>query len=137
MSLLITTSRFLNLKKKYKAKEKSEKNTIEDDISFIAAQEKEQARLERVKADRLLRDRAVAAQVCCLSLWRNTELTAARGEDILAEDLDDSLFVPEFPSTKSAGKRPFAATVKSDADGTDDSIHTKFVLRLRCLGTLC
>ena len=33
----------------------------EDDIAFLAATEKEEARLQRVEADRLLRNRAVAA----------------------------------------------------------------------------
>ncbi|KAL8793682.1 MAG: hypothetical protein Q9195_003731 [Heterodermia aff. obscurata] len=49
------------LKRKYRAKSRNGKVDEEDEISLLAATEKEQARLKRVEADRLLRNRALAA----------------------------------------------------------------------------
>ena len=52
------------------------------------------------------------------------ELTITSGEDIPAEDLNESLFLPEFPSRTATTR--LAVTVETE-DDTDTSTHAKFV----------
>ena len=49
MCLLIITFSFLNLRKKYKIKEKNEKNIIENNINFITTQKKNKLNLRKLK----------------------------------------------------------------------------------------
>ena len=49
MYLLIIIFNFLNLRKKYKIKEKNEKNIIENDINFITIQKKNKLNLKKLK----------------------------------------------------------------------------------------
>lgn len=51
--------------------------------------------------------------------------TITSGEDIPAEDLDESLFIPEFSSSRTTTTR-LAVTGETE-DDTDTSTHTKFV----------
>ena len=53
--------RFQLLKRKHEAKLRNGTEDEEGEIIFLAAKEKEEARLSRIEADRLLRNRAVAA----------------------------------------------------------------------------
>ena len=50
---------FQELKRKYKSKKRNGKNTMEDDIAFMTAKDKEELRVKRIDADQLLRDRAL------------------------------------------------------------------------------
>ena len=54
------------------------------------------------------------------------ELTITSGEDIPAEDLDESLFLPEYPSG-TATTTGLAATVETENDDTDTSTHIMFI----------
>ena len=53
------------------------------------------------------------------------ELTITSGEDVSAEDLNESLFLPEFSSSRTATTL-FAVTGETE-DDTDTSTHTKSI----------
>ena len=61
------------------------------------------------------------------------KLTTTSGEDIAAEDLDESLFLPDFSSSRNATTTHPAATGEIENNDTDTSAHIMFILLPRFL----
>ena len=55
-------------------------------------------------------------------------LTMTSGEDIPAEDLDESLFLPDFSSSQTAPTSRLAVMEEIENDDTDTSTHTMLIL---------
>lgn len=98
-----TADHFAKLKRAYKAKVKTRKNTLEDDINFQRAEKEEKARLKRVELA-YLRDRGFYSS-----------------DDDEAEESDDGLFVPQYPSNNGPAKRRAGAARDDDNDSGNNA----------------
>ena len=101
-----TADHFAEIKRAYKAKVKARKNTMEDDINFQRAEKEEKARLKRIELA-YLRDRG------CHS-----------SDDDEAEESDEGLFVPQYPSINGPAKRRAAIARVDDNNSEDDTAPT-------------
>ena len=94
-----SVSNFLQIKRVYKAKKKAKKTTLEDDVAFKKAQDKERARLKRLEAK-----------------FRRSQYQLDSEEDE-AEESDDGLFVPDNTSRRSAKRsNPAVVEIEDDED---------------------